>query len=354
MEKRHMRILKEKVLEKDGRDIFQYSLINDLKMQVKILTLGGIITEIIVPDKNNNFENIVVNWDNLSEYLNDEGYTGAIVGRTAGRIADGQAIINGIKYEFNINNNGINQHHGGIEGFNKKLWEDTIEEKSDEVLLILEYFSRDGEENYPGNLKVKVIYSLNNKNEFSIMYNGKSDKDTLLNMTNHSYFNLSGNMKRNILDETLIINSDKVAAIRKDGALNGELFEVDKTPFDFRIPKKIGRDINKKNEQLILANGYDHPWIFRNEDDEFNVMLKDDKSGRILKVKTDFKSAMIYTTNFPANKILYGGRKLLKNDAICFETQNLSIGENSKFIEESILKKNENYKHKTTFKFTID
>lgn len=346
-----MNITMRIVLEKDNEPIYEYTLKNDNNMEVKILTLGGIITDILVPDKYGNVENVVLKLKNIKDYLNDSSYKGSIVGRTAGRIADAKAVINGIEYDFNINNNGVNSHHGGIEGFNKKLWEHTTEYFKDKVALKLELFSLDNDEKYPGNLKVRVMYTLNNQNELEIIYCGESDKDTLLNMTNHSYFNLSGNAKRSITDEVLQIKSDSIAAIREDGALSGEILDVSNTPFDFRKPKLIGKDIDVDNEQLKRAGGYDHPWVLSAH--ENCIKLVDNESGRVLEVSTDHDAAMIYTDNFPGDKELSIGRYEKERDAICFETQNLPIGENNKFIERVILKKNTVYRHETKFKFSV-
>jgi len=345
-----MKIIKVKVLEKEVKDIYQYSLTNDYGVQVKILTLGGIITDIIVPDKYGTMENVVVKWDDLSEYLDDNSFTGAIVGRTAGRIADAWAKIDEKIIKFNLKN-GNNQIHGGLEGFNKKIWTDSTEEIKDRVSLILEGFSKDGEENYPGNLNCIVKYSLTNENQLIIEYSGLSDKDTLLNMTNHSYFNLSGNLKRNILDEKLTIKAEEVGVLRSDKALSGEIYTVAETPFDFRYGKNIGKDINADNNQLHIVKGYDHPWILKKNEKEFNIKLEDEISGRVLEVITDAKAVVVYTTNYPDGEKLTNKRNLLKNDAICFETQSLSIGENSTFVEDSILKKDQFYKKKTIFKF---
>ncbi|SFU51392.1 aldose 1-epimerase [Clostridium sp. DSM 8431] len=346
-----MKIFRKKVLEKDNENIYQYILINDNDIEIKILTLGGIITDIMVPDKYGRKENVVVKWKELKDYFDDDAYTGSIIGRTAGRIADGKAEINGEEYDFNINNAGVNQLHGGKVGFNKKIWSDKHLESKNNVSLILEYRSIDGEEGYPGNLDVKVIYSLNNNNEFSIEYSAVSNRDTLVNMTNHAYFNLSGNMKSNILDHTLKIKASNVAEIREDGAPNGNIFNVENTPFDFREEKTIKKDLWEDNNQLDRGNGYDHPWIL----DEHNncIKLEDEKSGRIMEVSTDSKATVIYTTNYPSNKILFNGNHLMEQGAICIETQNLPIGENNKFVEDSILLKDTEFKRKTIFKFSV-
>lgn len=344
-----MRIDKKDVFLKGKKDILQYSLSNDNGIEIKILTLGGIITDIIVPDSKGISENIVIGWKDLNDYIDDTSYAGAIIGRNSGRIADGRIKIGKKIYEI-TKNQGENTLHGGTEGFNKKIWNDFIEANDKEVSLILEASSKDGEEGFPGNLKVRVVYSLNNENEFSIKSQGISDKDTILNMTNHSYFNLSGDIKRNVLDERLTVKADKIAIIREDSALTGDLININGTPFDFNTSKKIGRDIEKLHKQLELGNGYDHPWVLVG-DEGYNIKLEDDISGRVMEVYTDRKVVVIYSTNFPVNKKLSSGNIEGKYDGICFETQNLPIGEDGSFIEDSLIREGEEYSGTTVFKF---
>lgn len=344
-----MKIDKKEISLKENKKILQYSLSNDNGIVIKILTLGGIITDIEVPDSNGISENIVVGWKDLNNYIDDTSYAGSIVGRSSGRITDGKIKIGDKLYET-TKNQGLNTLHGGNEGFNKKIWKDSVEVNDKEVSLILEASSNDGEEGFPGNLKLRVVYSLNNKNEFSIKNQGISDKDTILNMTNHSYFNLSGNIKRNVLDERLTVKSNKIATIREDSALTGDLIDVNGTPFDFNTSKKVGEDIREAHRQLELGNGYDHPWVLT-EDEGYNIKLEDDISGRVMEVYTDRKAVVIYSTNFPVDKELYNGNIEGKYDGICFETQNLPIGENYKFIEDSVIRAGEEYKATTVFKF---
>lgn len=347
-----MKILKRSIFKKDGEEVFQYSLKNYNNIEIKILNLGGIITDILIPDKYGTVENIVVKWKNLKDYINDNSYSGAIIGRTTGRIAGGYIDIYEKRYEL-TKNQGINTLHGGIHGFNSKTWKGTIFESEKEVGVILEAKSKDGEDGFPGNIDIKVKYTLNDKDEFSIKYYGKSDKGTLINMTNHSYFNLSGNLKRNILDEVLMIKSKSMATIREDSAPSGEIINILGTAFDFSRPKKVGDDINNNHEQLILGCGYDHPWVL--SDKEGQIVLKDEVSGRILEISTDREAVVVYSTNFPeSSKELEWGGNLEKHGAICFETQNLPIGPKGRFIENSLIKKDEEYKAKTIFKFRVD
>ena len=345
-------IINEKfIFEDECGKVYEYTLKNDNNVEVTVLNLGGIITGIYTPDKNGTLENIVVGWKDYEGYKNDNGYTGALVGRTAGRIADGKVKLNESVFELS-KNSGNNTLHGGNIGFNKKIWNVSKINESEKVGLVLETISKDGEEGYPGNVNIKVIYSLNNNNELSIEYYGTSDEDTLFNMTNHSYFNLSGDLKRSILDQVLTVKADKIGEIREDGALSGKVMDVKDTEFDFNTSKTIGKDINGEHNQIKLGNGYDHPWIL-NKNEDFNVRLEDNESGRVMEVYTDREAVVIYTTNYPEdNKELYSGGFLKKNYAICFETQNMPIGENETFLEGSILRKGTESKSKTIFKFS--
>lgn len=333
-----------------NNEIYEYTLKNNNGMRVNILNLGGIITGIYIPDKNGVVENVVVGWKNHEEYKDDNGCTGAIVGRTAGRIADGKITISGTSYDI-TKNSGKNTLHGGNIGFNKKVWNASTFESEEKVVLVLETLSEDGEEGYPGKVNVSVRYSLNNENELSIEYCGTSDKDTLLNMTNHTYFNLSGDLKRSVLDQVLTIKGSNIGGLREDGALSGEVIDIKGTEFDFNSPKEIGRDINGEHKQLKLGNGYDHPWIL-DKGNQVKAKLEDRESGRSMEVYTDREAVVVYTTNYPVdNKELYCGGFLKEKYGICFETQSMPIGENEAFIEGSILKKGEEYKATTTFKF---
>lgn len=347
-----MKVTKKFLWKEKGEDIFRISLENDNNIEVDILNLGGIISSIFMEDKKGNKENIVVGWKNPKDYIDDKGYTGAIIGRTAGRIADGYVVINENIYEL-TQNQSVNTLHGGIKGLNTKIWKEHIFQNSKEVGVVLKSFSEDGEDGYPGNLKVKVKYSLNNENELSINYYGISDKKTLLNFTNHSYFNLSGNLKRDILNEILTVKGSNIALLREDSALSGHIMEVENTAFDFKKGKAMGKHINEDHNQLKIAHGYDHPWIL-DKTKEYNIKLEDKLSGRIMEVYTDRKAVVIYSTNFPEDtRELTNGGILKRNYAICLETQNLPIACAGRFIEDSIIDKDEEYRSKTVFKFKV-
>lgn len=331
-----------------SKDVIEYNMKNDNGIKVSILNFGGIITRIMTPDRNGNLENIVLAYKNKEDYFTNSAYYGALIGRTAGRIAGSRTIINRKEYEFYPNYN-PNSGHGGKEGFDKKIWEVKEIISNNECGLELKYYSEDGEEGYPGNVEVKAKYILNNNNELKLIIEANSDKDTLFNMTNHSYFNLSGDYKRDVSKSELMINADEYLEIDKTGAITGKSISCKSTAFDFREKKEIGRDINDSDKQLELGNGYDHPFIFN--DEKGCIVLEDRESGRGLKVETNNSSVVIYTTNYPGNKQLTTGEMPKFRGAICLETQEPPIASNGMFTMDSTLKKDKKYSKETKYKF---
>lgn len=336
---------------RENSEIISFSLRNSKGFGIDFLNLGGVITDILVPDKKGNIENVVLKYEDLETYVTNPSYYGAIVGRTAGRIANGTTKLNDEVLTFN-KNYGVNQGHGGPNGFTFKIFNVEVRENENEVSALLSYYSKDGEEGYPGNLKVNIIYTINENNEFKITYKAISDKDTLVNLTNHSYFNLSGSCKEDILDHYLYVNSDFLIELNNNQVPTGRLLYVENTPFDFNIAKKIGRDINSDDPQLAIGQGYDHPWIL-NPEGNLKLRLVHKESGRVMDVYTNQKSVVLYTLNFPDDKTLACGRKANKRDAIAIETQSPPIGENNIFTKYSILRKGEEYFKETVYKFSI-
>lgn len=335
--------------EKHGESIIKYSMVNDQGTKVEILNLGGIITGIYTPDKNGIIENIVVGYRDITDYLDNPSYYGAIIGRTAGRISKGGVVLNGKTIEFNKNYK-VTQCHGGNEGFDKKMWNVEKEFSKDEVSLKLYYVSKNGEENYPGNATVMVTYSLNSNNEFIIKYKAISDEDTLINMTNHSYFNLSGNLKDTILEHELLIDSDKFLEIDELSIPTGKILDVNDTPFDFRKSKFIGEDINKQHYQIERANGYDNYFIFN---DNKCIKIEHKKTGRAMEVTTDNGGVLVYTMNYPDRRILYNGNNSIERQGVCVETQEKPIGYDNAFIKSSIINKDKIYERITKYKFCV-
>ncbi len=333
------------------KDILKYQLINDNNMIVEFLSLGGIITKILTNDYEGKFENVVLGYKNLNMYVKNPSYLGAIIGRTAGRIYRGTVDFEGKKITLNKNNL-ENTLHGGNIGFDKKVWSGEEFRNSDNVGVKLKYRSEDGDEGYPGNLNIEVYYILNNKNEFIISIKGVCDEDTLLNITNHSYFNLSGEGKRDILKHELYINSDEICHIDDSCIPTGSYMKVGGTPFDFRIKKEVGRDLNKDHIQLVRGNGYDHPWILK-DNENISVEFYDNKSKRALEIKTDQKTVVCYSMNSTDGLLLNNGRNAKPRMACCFETQAPPIGHNQCFKEYSIVKKFQEYRANTSYRFYI-
>jgi len=310
----------------------KYTLKNNL-LEVSILNLGGIIHEIKMPDREGKIDNIIHGFKNIEDYQRNDAYFGALIGRTAGRIAKGQYAINGTDYSMETVDRG-NGLHGGLNGFDKKYFECHQEENS----LTLVYHSVDGEEGFPGNLDVTVVYTLK-EDELIIEYKGVSDQDTLLNMTNHSYFNLEPS--KSILEMKLELESDYLVEIDASSIPTGRFLDVSNTPFDFRSGKLIGKDINDEHIQLQRANGYDHPWIIKG-----NLQLSS-ANGRKMIVTSDQPCVVLYSYNFPIlDHKKYAG--------LAIELQAEPDGIHHNAFSNSILKKGETYTQKTVYKFMVE
>lgn len=331
----------------NNKNVLEYQLKNSNGIVVNILNLGGIISSIYTPDKNGKFENIVLSYDDIESYYKNPSYYGGIIGRTSGRIYNGEITIGNKKYFLN-RNYGVNSGHGGNIGFNKRIWKVKSISESNYDSLELTLKSPHLEEGYPGEVEITVSYELNNNNELLFKINGTTTQDTLLNITNHSYFNLSGDYKRNILNEELKIDSYEVLKIDKNNVVTGELYSVKDTPFDFRDFHKIGERINSNDEQLILGGGYDHTFILNNNK---TIVLKDEESGRMMEIETNQESVVVYSMNFPDKLKLKGNIIPEKRMGICFETQAPPIGYNEVFKEKSLLSKNKVYSKYTKYKF---
>ena len=333
----------------NGKDILAYNIKADNGFEVEILNLGGIITKIITPDKDGNLESIVTAYKNIESYYTNPSYFGAIVGRTAGRICEGKVIIEGKEYNLN-KNYGLHQGHGGNSGLNSKIWDVNVIESKDYIELKLSSKCEDGEENYPGNLDVEVSFKVREDYTIEETYKVKSDKTTLVNMTNHSYFNLSGNLKRPVTEQYMKLDSSKLIEIDETCVPTGNILSVSNTPFDFRNLKSIGEEIDNNHEQIKIGCGYDHPFLL---DDNKTIYMEDKVSKRCMTITTNQKSVVIYSMNFTDDEILYNDKNKQRRYGICFETQAPPIGRNMCFMEDSLLKKDEEYLQETIYKFDI-
>src|SRR5690606_20808748 len=252
-----------------------FTLTNANDMELSITNYGGTITKIIVPDKDGNMEDVTLGFDDLEgytsqTYLTENPFFGALIGRFGNRIGGAKFTIDGAEYKLTANN-GPNQLHGGRKGFDKVVWEAEEFQTENEVGVKLRYVSKDMEEGYPGNLTVDVTYTLNNDNELKIAYEASTDKKTVVNLTNHAYFNLSGNAKRNVLDHKVMINADSFTPVDQTLIPTGEIQPVKGTPFDFTEPVAVGKRINDDNPQIKYGQGYDHNWVLNGEAGEMRL-----------------------------------------------------------------------------------
>lgn len=328
----------------NGDSTFLYTLTSE-DLTVKITNYGGIITEIIAPDKDGNPGNVVLGFDNLEQYLAGHPNFGALIGRFGNRIAKGKFELNGKTYTLAINN-GNNTLHGGIIGFDDVVWTPEIIETENGEGLQLKYYSVDMEEGYPGNLDVTVVYELVG-NDLKIKYDATTDKPTPVNLTNHSYFNLSG--EGTILDHLLEIKASHYTPVDEELIPTGEIAPVEGTPFDFREAKPIGRDIAQ------VEGGYDHNFVFDREGEGLELLarLSDPESGRTVEVLTTEPGVQFYTGNFLDGTLVSGDITYVKHYGLCLETQHFPDSPNQPDFPDTILEPGERYSTKTIYRFGV-
>ncbi|HJZ64842.1 MAG TPA: aldose epimerase family protein [Candidatus Acidoferrum sp.] len=339
----------------DGKAADLYTLKNKNGMEVSITDYGGIVTSIRVPDHSGKMADVVLGYDTLDGYVADKVYFGALVGRYCNRIGHAEFSIDGTKYTL-AKNNGDNTLHGGIKGFNKALWDARDVSKGNEPALELTYLSKDGEEGFPGNLKVTVVFTLTGKNELKIDYSATTDKKTVVNLTNHSYFNLAGQGSGDILKTVLRIEADKITPVDSGLIPTGELKSVQGTPFDFRKPAAIGERINSDDEQLKLGKGYDHNFVLiKNKPNGLTLAARAEEaaSGRVLEVWTTEPGTQLYTGNFLDGSIHgKGGVAYTQRSAFCLETQHFPDSPNHPSFPSTLLAPGQRYHTTTIYKFS--
>ncbi len=343
-----MEIKKELFGSIDGNDVYLYTMENPAGMQIQITNYGGIVTSIKVPDKNGKFDDIALGYDSLKGYLIETPYFGAIVGRCANRISYGKFTLDGKEYTLSTNE-GPHHLHGGTEGFDKKIWQPTPMTDDSTASLKLTYTSSDGEEGYPGNLDVTVVYSLTKDNKFKIEYTAKTDQATPINLTHHTYFNLAGTSGRNILDHVLMIEADKYCVTNPDLTPTGEIRDVEGTNMDFRTPMPIGARIG------MVPGGYDHNYVLNNNGQFGKVAeLYDPKSGRVIEVFTTEPGMQFYSGNFLDGSIVGEyGLVYQKHYGLCMETQHFPDSPNHPNFPDNILRPGDTYKQLTIYKFGV-
>ena len=335
----------------DGRGVDLYTLTNGKGMEARIITWGGIVVSLKVPDKSGTPTDVVLGFDTFEPYIKNPAYFGALIGRYGNRIGHAQFKLGGVACHV-PKNDGDNSLHGGTSGFNSKLW--TANQAGND--LELAYLSKDGEEGYPGDLTAKVTYSLADDNGLRIDYIAKTDKDTVLNLTNHSYFNLAGQGEGDILGHTIEIVAERFTPVDSGLIPTGVLQPVEGTPFDFRKPMAIGARIDQDNEQLKLGHGYDHNFVLNRKGAslELAARVQDPKTGRVLEVLTDQPAVQFYTGNFLDGTLHgKGGKAYQRRCALCLETQHYPDSPNHPDFPTTELKPGQEYKTSTVYRFPV-
>jgi aldose 1-epimerase len=337
----------------DGRPIILYTLKNSHGVEVRAMNYGGIIQSVRVPDRDGKFADVVLGHDTAEGYIPNPPYIGAVVGRYANRIANGTFTLDGKTYTL-PKNDGPNTLHGGTtRTFDKVVWES--QPLKDKNGVVFEYLSKDGEEGFPGNLKVRVTYVLTDSNELVIDYEATTDKATPINVSQHSYFNLKGEGNGDILDHEILINADRFTPVDKNLIPTGELRAVKATPFDFTKSTKIGTRIDDNYEQLVLGHGYDHNFVLNRKGAGMTLAARvyEPTTGRVLEVSTTQPAVQFYTGNFLDGSVTgKGGHVYKRRNGFCLETQHYPDSPNHPDFPNTILKPGEKFHQTTAFKFS--
>lgn len=336
----------------EGKQIDLFTLKNAKGMIVQITNYGGKIVSIIVPDRDGNMGDVCLGYESAEEYVNGIASLGATMGRYANRIANAQFTLNDSTYHL-AKNAGEHTIHGGAKGFRFKVWD---AKQLDEHSLELTYFSKDGEEGFPGNLTLKVLYSVTNENELKLTYHATTDKPTVLNVTNHAFFNLAGEGIGDVLDHELMVNADTFTPTNATSIPLGEYQNVAGTPLDFKNMTRIGERIDADFEQLKFAGGYDHNFIINKKENELAVagLLYEPNSGRVMEVKTTEPGLQVYTANsLTATDTGKGGKVYGSRSSICLETQHFPDSPNHPNFPTTVVNPGEDFVSTTIYKFSV-
>ena len=328
----------------ENRDVSLYTLKNDDGFEVTITNYGGAVVSLLAPDRNGSFGDVVLGFDTLEDYVQNPLYFGPLIGRHANRIARGKFSLDGVEYQL-TQNDGVNHLHGGFRGFDKRVWDVREQTDRDAVSLGLEYLSRDGEEGYPGNLRAEVVYMLSG-NELRINYQATTDRDTIVNLTNHSYFNLA--CGGDILNHELTLKADAFTPVSEDLVPTGEIRAVANSPWDFTEGKAIGKD-------LAAAGGYDHNFVLNNWNKSLRTAarLYEPTSGRTLEILTDQPGMQFYSGNFLDGSFTgKGGMVYNKYAGLCLEPQHFPDAPNHPNFPSTVLRRGEVYRHESVYRFT--
>jgi aldose 1-epimerase len=340
----------------EGKNVYLYTLTNRNGVEIKITNYGGTVTSLKAPDRNGKLDDVVLGFSNLEDYLKATSYFGAIIGRYANRIAGGRFRLDGADYRL-ATNNGENHLHGGVRGFDKVVWQARPLRASGAQGLALTYFSRDGEEGYPGNLTVRVSYRLTDNNELKIDYFATTDKNTVVNLTHHSYFNLAGQGNGDILNHQLQLYADHFTPTDGGSIPTGELRRVRGTPFDFTRPVAIGARIDQDDEQLKMGRGYDHNWALNGRRGELRQAARvvEPATGRVMEVWTTEPGIQFYTGNYLDGSLTGKNGKVYNHRyGFCLETQHYPDSPNRADFPSTVLKKGGRYQTTTIYKFLAE
>ncbi|WP_053975826.1 aldose epimerase family protein [Mangrovimonas xylaniphaga] len=338
----------------DGQEVEKFTLKNHNGVEMQVITYGGRITSLKVPNKQGAFENVILGFDKLEDYLADNPFFGALIGRYGNRIAKGKFTLDDKEYTL-ATNDGPNHLHGGVDGFDRVVWKAEAIEGEEDSTLRLNYLSKNGEEGYPGDLNVTVTYVLTKDNELKVSYKATTNKTTVVNLTQHSYFNLSGDFSKSILDHEVVLDADAFLPVDATLIPTGEIRSVEGTPFDFRTVKTIGKDIEADNEQLTLGKGYDHCWILNGEAGSLRKVGSafDATSGRFMEVFTDEPGMQFYTGNFLDGTLpMPNGGTYGHRTGFCLETQHYPDSPNQPEFPSTVLQPKETYTTTTIYKFS--
>jgi aldose 1-epimerase len=342
----------------DGQPVDLYTLTNKNGMEATITNYGGTVVSLKVPDHQGKFDDVVLGYDKITDYAEGKSYFGAIIGRYGNRIAHGKFAIGSSTYTL-AKNNGENTLHGGNIGFNKRVWSAKEVSGPAGPALELTYLSKDMEEGFPGNLSVKVVYTLTDQNSLKIDYSATTDKETVVNLTNHSYFNLAGQGSGDILQHRLLLHAEKFTPVDAGLIPTGELRPVKGTPFDFSTPTAIGVRIDQVEEQIKLGMGYDHNFVLtrgiKNGTLALAAVVHEPKTGRVLEVWTTEPGVQFYTGNFlDGTGTGKGGKPYGRRTAFCLETQHFPDSPNHPAFPSTLLKPGAQYHTTTVYKFSAE
>lgn len=341
-----------------GNSVYEYTLTNAHGVEIKIITYGGIITSVRQPDRDRQPANVVLGFSNLQDYETKSPYFGCITGRYANRIAGGKFSLDGTAHQLDLND-GPNSLHGGRRGFDKVVWAVTQEiDRTEESGIDLHYVSPDGDQHFPGALDTTVTYRLNDQNELRIDYRATTDKPTIVNLTNHTLWNLRGEGAGSTEDHVLQINAGQYTPVDETAIPTGELTDVAGTPFDFRTPTPIGKELHAEHPQIVLGKGFDHNWVLLRPGPDADLLpaatLHDPAGGRVLEVWTTEPGVQLYTGNF-LDGSLHGtsGRAYEKHGGVALETQHFPDSPNQPHFPSTVLRPGDTYASTTVFKFNV-